>query len=113
MSSNPVRDQLSLTVDDTSIQADGTDATRVTFRALDAYGNQRPYVTGTVTLAVSGPATLVGDNPFAFGTYGGVGGAFVRSTVGGTGAITVTAKHATLGSASVSLTAAAATGFYL
>jgi beta-galactosidase len=113
MSSNPVRDQLSLTVDDTSIQADGTDATRVTFRALDAYGNQRPYVSGTVTLAVSGPATLVGDSPFAFGTYGGVGGAFVRSTVGGTGTVAVTATHAALGSAKVSLTVTAATGFYL
>jgi beta-galactosidase len=113
MSSNPARDRLALTVDDTSIQADGSDTTRVTFRALDAYGNQRPYVTGTVTLAVTGPAVLIGDNPFAFGTFGGVGGAFVRSTAGGTGRVTVTASHATLGSASVSLTVTPATGFHL
>lgn len=113
MSSNRALDRLSLTVDDTSIQADGSDATRVTFRAVDAHGNQRPYVTGPVTLTLSGPAVLVGDNPFAFGTYGGVGGAFVRSTAGATGTVTVTAKHATLGSASVSLTVIPATGFYL
>ena len=99
MASDPARDRLGLTVDDTSIVADGSDTTRVTFRALDAYGHQRPYVTGDVTLALTGPGVLVGDNPFAFGTYGGVGGAFVRSTVGGTGRVTVTATHPVLGSA--------------
>jgi beta-galactosidase len=97
MSADTSRDRLAVWPDDTSIQADGTDTTRVTFRALDAYGNQRPYVTGTVSLDLTGPATLVGDNPFAFGEYGGVGGAFVRSQAGRTGLVTVTAQHATLG----------------
>jgi beta-galactosidase len=78
----------------------------VTFRALDAYGNQRPYVTGEVSLSLTGAATLVGDNPFAFGTYGGVGGAFVRSEPGQAGTITVIARHRALGSATVRLTAA-------
>ena len=110
MASDPARDRLGLTVDDTSIVADGSDTTRVTFRALDAYGHQRPYVTGDVTLALTGPGVLVGDNPFAFGTYGGVGGAFVRSTVGGTGRVTVTATHPVLGSARGSVTVTAATG---
>ena len=112
MASDPARDRLGLTVDDTSIVADGSDTTRVTFRALDAYGHQRPYVTGDVTLALTGPGVLVGDNPFAFGTYGGVGGAFVRSTVGGTGRVTVTATHPVLGSARGSVTVTAATGSY-
>jgi beta-galactosidase len=114
MSADTSRDRLQLTADDTIITADGSDATRVTFRATDAYGNHRPNVTGQVTLSLAGPATLVGQNPFAFGSYGGVGGAFVRSVPGRTGQVTVTARHATLGSASVQITVAAAgRGSYL
>ena len=58
-------------------------------------------MTGDVTLSLTGPAVLVGDNPFPFGTYGGVGGAFVRSLPGRTGLVRVTATHATLGSSTV------------
>jgi beta-galactosidase len=113
MASDPARDRLALTVDDASIVADGSDTTRVTFRALDAYGHQRPYVTGDVSVTLDGPGVLIGDNPFAFGTYGGVGGAFVRSTVGGTGRVTVTAQHPALGSARGSVLVTPATGSYL
>jgi len=108
MSADTSRDRLRLTADDTTITADGSDATRVTFRATDAYGNHRPNMTGEVTLTLTGPAVLIGQNPFAFGSYGGVGGAFVRSVPGKTGQVTVTARHATLGSASVRVTVAAA-----
>jgi beta-galactosidase len=104
MSADTARDRLVLTADDTSIEADGSDMTRLTFRALDAYGNQRPYVTGDVTLSLAGPATLISQNPFAFATYGGVGGAFVRSEPGRTGRVTVTAEHPALGHATVRLT---------
>jgi beta-galactosidase len=99
-----------LWLDDSVIQADGTDATRVTFRAVDAYGNQRPYVSGTVALTLTGPATLIGDNPFEFAEYGGVGGAFVRSLPGRPGRVTVQAQHATLGQATARLTVAPAVG---
>jgi beta-galactosidase len=101
MSADTSRDRLVLTADDQAIAADGSDATRLTFRALDAHGNQRPYVTGDVSLTLTGPAVLVGDNPFDFGDCGGVGGAFVRSLPGRPGHATVTAQHATLGSATV------------
>ena len=47
--------------------ADGSDATRVVFRAIDAFGNQRRYRSGQVALTLSGPAKLLGDNPFEFG----------------------------------------------
>jgi Glycoside hydrolase family 2 C-terminal domain 5 len=104
MSSDPSKDELVLTVDDASIEGDGTDATRFTFRGLDAYGNQRPYPTGDVTLTLSGPATLVADNPFPFATYGGVGGGFIKSQPGTSGAVTITAAHPTLGQASGQLT---------
>jgi beta-galactosidase len=97
MSADTARDRLVLAADDASIGADGTDATRLTFRAVDAYGNQRPQVTGPVLLSLTGPATLIGDNPFDFGAYGGVGGAFVRSVPGRTGLVRVTASHQLLG----------------
>jgi beta-galactosidase len=108
MSADTSRDQLQLTADDTTITADGSDVTRITFRATDAYGNHRPNVTGEVTLSLTGPATLIGQNPFAFGRYGGIGGAFIRSIPGKAGQVTVTAQHATLGSASARVTVAAA-----
>ncbi|HUY47251.1 MAG TPA: hypothetical protein VMV92_16220 [Streptosporangiaceae bacterium] len=104
MSADTAGDHLGLAADDSSIQADGSDATRVTFRALDAFGNQRPYVTGSVTLALAGPATLIGDNPFAFARCGGVGGAFIRSAPGRTGLVTVSAAHPSLGRAEIRLT---------
>jgi beta-galactosidase len=104
MSADTSRDRLRLTADDATITADGSDATRITFRATDAYGNHRPNVTGQVILSLTGPAALIGQNPFAFGSYGGVGGAFVRSVPGKTGQVTVTARHPTLGGACVPIT---------
>src|SRR6202034_1372265 len=92
MSADTTRDRLWLAAEDRTIEADGTDATRISFRALDAYGNQRPHVTGEVTLAIAGPATLIGDNPFPFAGYGGVGGCFVRSRPGRTGPVRISAS---------------------
>jgi beta-galactosidase len=104
MSADTSRDRLALTADHQAIQADGTDTTRVTFRAVDAYGNQRPHIAGDVTMTLSGPAQLVGDNPFPFAAYGGVGGAFLRSIPGRTGTVTLAASHAVLGSNTIGLT---------
>ena len=103
MSADTARDRLWLAAEASAIEADGTDATRITFRALDAYGNQRPHVTGPVTLAVAGPATLIGDNPFPFAEYGGVGGCFLRSRPGRTGVVTVSVRHPSLGRAQARL----------
>jgi beta-galactosidase len=108
MSADTSRDRIRLTADDTTITADGSDATRITVRATDAYGNHRPGVTGDVAFSVTGPAVLVGSNPFPFGASGGVGGAFIRSIAGRTGPVTVTARHAALGSASAVITVATA-----
>jgi beta-galactosidase len=106
MSADTGKDRLRLAAGDTSIAADGSDATSVVFRATDAHGNHRPHVTGDVTVTVTGPGRLVGSNPFPFGALGGVGGLFVRSIAGKTGRVTVTARHATLGSGSVAVTVA-------
>lgn len=104
MSADPSGDMLELTVDDDQITGDGSDATRITFRATDAYGNHRAGVTGDVTLNISGPGMLICQNPFAFAEFGGVGGGFVRSLPSQTGTITITAAHPYLGQATVTVT---------
>ena len=101
MSADAGGDHLAMSADDSSITADGSDMTRVVFRATDAYGNQRRYPDGDVTLSVTGPGVLIGDNPFAFGTYGGLGAVWVRSVARQSGTITVTAVHPELGRAQV------------
>ena len=109
MSPDPTRDRLELTVGALEIEADGSDMTGVVFRAVDAYGNHRAGAKGEVTLKLSGPAALVGQNPFDLGDTGGVGGAFIRSIAGQTGVVTVTASHPALGSAARALTVYAET----
>jgi beta-galactosidase len=103
MSADTSRDRITLTADHPAIEADGTDTTRLTFRAVDAHGNQRRHVTGDVQLSLTGPARLIGDNPFSFGSYGGAGGAFLRSLSGRAGEVTVTASHTVLGSSTTRL----------
>jgi len=97
LSSDPSRDRLEAAADDPVITADGSDATRIWFRAVDAHGNQRPYVTGAITLTVTGPGDLLGDNPFDFAAYGGVGAVWIRSRPRRPGGIRVTITHPTLG----------------
>lgn len=104
MASNPAGDHLAMSVDHTELKGDGSDATRVVFRAVDAYGNQRRYRRGKVTLQLTGPAELIGDNPFALGEYGGLGAVWLRSLPGRTGLVTVIAEHPALGRARVQVT---------
>jgi beta-galactosidase len=110
MAANPAGDRLALTVDDAAIAADGSDATRALFRAVDKYGNLRRTRTGAVTLTVGGPATLIGDNPFAFGDYGGLGAVWIRSVTGQAGTISLAASHPQLGRAEVTVQAVRAGG---
>jgi beta-galactosidase len=102
-SADPTGDRLLLTVDDHELVADGSDATRVAFRAVDKHGKPRPYVTGDVTLSITGPAVLVGDNPFAFADAGGVGAVWLRTRRNSPGDVTVTAQHPALGPASATI----------
>jgi beta-galactosidase len=102
MSADPGGDTLALTIDDETLEANGHDATRFTFRAVDKYGNQRPHVTGDVTLSLSGPGILT-PNRFPFQSYGGVGGGYIRAYPRRVGTVTLTASHPTLGPATGSL----------
>jgi beta-galactosidase len=113
MSADTSTDHLGLELEDATIVGDGSDATRLTFRALDAYGNQRPYVGADVTVTLAGPAMIVGESPFPFETYGGVGGVIICSEAGRAGNVTITASHPTLGTETAHLTVSEATGSYL
>jgi beta-galactosidase len=98
-SADPSGDVLTLAADHAEIDADGADATRLEFRAADRHGAPRPYVTGQVTLAVEGPAVLVGESPFDFAAAGGAGAVWIRSRAGEPGMVTVRASHPGLGEA--------------
>jgi beta-galactosidase len=117
-------DRLELIVDDTELVADGSDATRVAFRAVDQFGAPRPYPTGDVAVSVQGPAMWLGEvvnvetassptlvspgqqasvsatlvnGGFPFAANGGVGAVYIRTVAGQPGEITVTVTHPTLG----------------
>jgi len=101
-SSDPATDSLSLRVDDQELVADGADATRVEFRAVDRYGAPRPYVSGDVTLQIDGPVELIGKNPFPFAAAGGAGAVWIRATQA-TGGVRIRAEHPILGEAETSI----------
>lgn len=96
-------DRLSLVADDRRLRADGSDATRVVFRAVDAHGAPRPSTQGSVRFQLSGPATLIGDNPFPLGETGGVAAIWIRSRRRYTGDAVLVAEHTSLGSARVTI----------
>ena len=56
---------------------------------------------------------IVGQNPFQFATYGGVGAVIIRSEADRNGVVTVTASHPTLGTATAKLTVVKPTGLHL
>lgn len=96
---------LKLLPDDAEIHGDGRDATRIVILVTDEYGNIRPFATGAVSLTVTGPAELVGENPFALA--GGTGALWLKAKEAA-GPVTITARHPYLGerTATVRVTAA-------
>src|SRR5579863_4742753 len=98
MSGRGVDAKFSVTPDDTELMADGADSTRVVIRVTDEFGAPRPYANDPVTLALEGPATLIGENPIAL--MGGVCAVWIRAGEE-PGAVRLTAKHPRLGSRTV------------
>ncbi len=68
---------LVLEPDDTQLNADGADMTRLVFKLVDKYGNRLPYTNQVVTFAIDGPADLIGENPFAI--MGGQAALYVKA----------------------------------
>lgn len=99
LSGEGIDQKLALLPDDTSLNADGADTTRVVLRVTDEYGAIRPFANDSVKLELEGPAELIGDNPFAL--IGGTGAVWIRAREQA-GTARLTATHPRLGSQQVS-----------
>lgn len=99
LSGKGIDQKLALLPDDTSLNADGADTTRVVLRVTDEYGAIRPFANDSVKLELEGPAELIGDNPFAL--IGGTGAVWIRAREQA-GTARLTATHPRLGSQQVS-----------
>ncbi len=90
--------KFSLLPDDTKLNADGADTTRVVLRVTDEYGAIRPFANDAVKLELEGPAEIIGDNPFAL--VGGAGAIWIRAKEQ-PGTVQLTATHPVLGTQKV------------
>ncbi len=100
LSGSGVDADLRMEPDDSELMGDGRDATRVVLRVVDEYGNIRPLATGAVTLSITGPGIIVGENPFSLA--GGAGAVWVRAKTAA-GRIHLEGKHPYLGTRSVEI----------
>ncbi|MGD0857694.1 MAG: glycoside hydrolase family 2 TIM barrel-domain containing protein [Terracidiphilus sp.] len=80
--------------DDTKLVADGADTTRVVLRVADEFDAIRPFAADAIRFELTGPAELIGDNPFAL--VGGQGAVWIRATEQ-PGKVSLTARHPILG----------------
>lgn len=101
--SDPAQDQLHLQADDAELVGDGTDATRLVFGRVDKYGAARPFLGGRVSLQLSGPGVIVGNNPFELADSGGMGAVWIKANPQSSGRIQITATHPVLGAKSVEI----------
>lgn len=107
MSGKGIDQKFTATPDDTKLVADGADVTRVVLRVTDEYGAIRPFAGDAIRFELTGPAQLIGDNPFAL--MGGQGAVWIRAGEQA-GTVRLTAHHPYLGAQHVEfeLTAAEA-----
>jgi len=94
LSGKGIDQKLALLPDDTRLNADGADATRVVIRVTDEYGAIRPFANDAIKLELEGPAEIIGDNPFS--VIGGTGAIWIRAKEQ-PGAVKLTATHPILG----------------
>jgi beta-galactosidase len=80
--------------DDTQLQGDGADTTRVVLRVTDEFGNIRPFANDAINFELEGPGEIIGDNPFAL--VGGTGAIWIRAKEQ-SGTVQLTATHPVLG----------------
>ena len=90
--------KFTLLPDDASLHADGADVTRVVLRVTDEFDAIRPFAADAIRFELSGPAELIGDNPFTL--VGGTGAVWVRAKEEA-GLVTLTAHHPYLGARKV------------
>jgi len=98
LSGKGVDQKFSLLPDDTKLNADGADTTRVVLRVTDEFGAIRPFANDAIKLKLEGPADIIGDNPFAL--IGGTGAIWIRAKEQ-PGTVRLTATHPVLGTQQV------------
>ncbi len=94
LSGRGVDQKFALLPDDTKLNADGADSTRVVLRVTDEYGAIRPFANDAIKFDLEGPAEIIGDNPFS--VIGGTGAIWIRAKEQ-PGTVTLTATHPWLG----------------
>jgi beta-galactosidase len=99
LSGKGIDQKFALLPDDTKLNADGADTTRVVLRVTDEFGNIRPFANDAIQFELDGPAELIGDSPFAL--IGGTGAVWIRAKEQA-GTVTLTATHPVLGKQQVS-----------
>jgi beta-galactosidase len=87
--------KFTLVSDDLTLVADGADTTRVVLRVTDEFDAIRPFANDAIRFELSGPAELIGDNPFSL--IGGTGAVWIRAQEK-PGKVRFTAHHPNLGS---------------
>jgi beta-galactosidase len=105
MSGRGIDQKFALLPDDTQLNADGADATRVVLRVTDEFGAIRPFANDAIKFELEGPAEIIGDNPFVL--IGGTGAIWIRAKEQ-PGTVQLTATHPYLGSQKLRLEIAAA-----
>jgi beta-galactosidase len=105
LSSSGIDAAFKMVADDTELAGDGRDATRVVLMVTDEYGNLRPFSTVAVSLSLTGPGELIGENPLVIA--GGAAAVWVKAKEGA-GVVNLTATHHILGSHTVAIRVKAA-----
>lgn len=100
------QDRFQLEADDAELIGDGSDATRLVFKVVDKFGEDRLFGAGIVSLEIDGPGRIVGDNPFSLDGSGGVGAVWIKTLPNTKGTIEVKARHSILGAKSVAINVA-------
>jgi beta-galactosidase len=94
LSGRGIDQKFALLPDDTHLNADGADSTRVVLRVTDEFGAIRPFANDAIKFELEGPADVIGDNPFAL--IGGTGAIWIRAKEQ-PGTVVLTATHPQLG----------------
>ena len=94
LSGRGIDQKFTLLPDDTTLNADGADTTRVVLRVTDEFGAIKPFADDSIRLEIEGPAEIIGDNPFSL--VGGTGAVWIRAKEQ-PGAVRLTAIHPQLG----------------
>jgi beta-galactosidase len=100
LSGSGTDDRMLLRPDDSELEGDGRDATRVVVAVTDVYGNLRPFASGAIALSLTGPGQILGENPLALS--GGAGAVWVRARIAA-GTIRLQAHHQYLGTQAVEI----------